>query len=110
MRITRREFIARSSMGSLAIPLVKADMNGGDRNSAPRETFSILCLGSGAADWDVKEYPQKRDLLLSGTYRGQSSILINGSILVDCGETVPLALDIFEIDPGAITDIVNPLH
>jgi phosphoribosyl 1,2-cyclic phosphate phosphodiesterase len=106
MRITRREFIARSSMGSLAIPLVKADMNGRDRNSAPRETFSILCLGSGAADWDVKEYPQKRDLLLSGTYRGQSSILINGSILVDCGETVPLALDIFEIDPGAITDIV----
>jgi phosphoribosyl 1,2-cyclic phosphate phosphodiesterase len=110
MGISRRKFISRSAMGSLAIPFAKSNFNAENRADKPvtnpQETFSILCLGSGAADWDVKKYPQDKDILLSGAYRGQSSVLINNSILVDCGVTVPAALDIFGVNVDTITDIV----
>src|SRR5690554_7093623 len=110
MGISRRKFIARSAMGSLAIPFAKSNFDTTDhankRESISQKTMSVLCLGSGAADWDANEYPTDKQILLSGAYRGQSSILINNSILVDCGVTVPAALDIFGIDVNGITDIV----
>ena len=110
MGISRRKFIAHTAMGSLAIPLAKANIsieNGIDKLATNSQvSFSVLCLGSGAADWDVNNYPQEKDILLSGAYRGQSSILINNSVLVDCGVTVPAALEIFGVNVDTITDIV----
>lgn len=58
MGISRRKFISHSTMGSLAIPFAKSNFNAENRADKlvtnPQETFSVLCLGSGAADWDAK--------------------------------------------------------
>ena len=66
------------------------------RDSSPGS--QILFLGTGAADWPLKNYPDDSSPLLSGEFRGYSSILINGKILVDCGPTVPKAMEAFSVD------------
>lgn len=110
MKISRRKFIAHSAVGSLTIPLAKANLLTDYQIDLPtknsHQTMAFLFLGSGAADWDTGKYPIDKQVLLSGAYRGQSSILVNSQILIDCGETVPKALDIFNIDIDKITDIV----
>lgn len=110
MGLSRRKFISRSAIGSLAIPFAKSNFNTENRAykqvTSPQKTISALCLETGAANWDIKEYPQDKNVLLYRAYRGQSSILINNSILVDCGVTVSAALDICEVNVDAITDIV----
>lgn len=110
MKISRRKFIAVSAMGSLAIPFAKTGFS--TENQMKNQTIisqkelSVIFLGSGASDWDTTKYPLNKQVLLSGVYRGQASILVNNSILVDCGVTVPMALDIFGINIDKITDIV----
>ena len=110
MGISRRKFISHTAIGSLAIPITKANMgpnfHEGKLAMNSQDTFTVLFLGTGAADWDVNAYPQEKEILISGAYRGQSSILINNSILVDCGATVAAALDIFGVHIDTITDIV----
>ncbi|MDP6779723.1 MAG: MBL fold metallo-hydrolase, partial [Candidatus Latescibacteria bacterium] len=39
-------------------------------------------------------------------YRGRSSVLVDGHILIDCGATVPDAIRHFGVDVDAITDIL----
>lgn len=110
MGISRRKFITHSAMGSFVIPFARPKFTNEYQEKKQivnsQEALRILFLGSGASDWDIKAYPQDKQVLLSGAYRGQSSILINDSILVDCGVTVPAALDIFNINVDNITDIV----
>jgi L-ascorbate metabolism protein UlaG (beta-lactamase superfamily) len=66
---------------------------------------SIIFLGTGAADWP--EHIQDGDRQYPGRDRRRfCSILINRHILVDCGPTVPEALDIFESEDLDITDIL----
>lgn len=79
---------------------------GNRKNSYLFDEISILFLGTGAADWDEKLYPKNKSDLIAGLHRGLSSILINNSILVDCGPTVPRALDMFGVDLNSITDIL----
>jgi phosphoribosyl 1,2-cyclic phosphodiesterase len=68
--------------------------------------FKIVFLGTGAADWPFEKYPVDPDLLLSGSFRGSSSILLNGKILVDCGPTVPDAMEALGVDLSGLTDIL----
>lgn len=63
--------------------------------------MNIRFLGTGAADWA----PHRRDH--GDEYRGNASALINGSILIDPGPTVPTALESFGIDPKEIKYIIN---
>jgi ribonuclease BN (tRNA processing enzyme) len=70
------------------------------------DEIEILFLGTGAADWPSDKYPSDVNELLRGDYRGLSSALINKKILIDCGPTVPLALEKFNVDVNLITDIV----
>jgi phosphoribosyl 1,2-cyclic phosphate phosphodiesterase len=67
--------------------------------------FSILFLGTGAADWSG-EYDASLEEAERGTVRGMSSILINGKVLIDCGPTVFDAMRLFGADPLQITDLL----
>ena len=68
--------------------------------------MEILFLGSGAAGWPFRDYPDSQRQLTSGDFRGSSSILINRQILVDCGPTVPKAMDMFSVDPERLKHII----
>ena len=63
--------------------------------------MKIKFLGTGAADWA----PDRRDH--GDEYRGNASALINDSILIDPGPTVPAALERFGIAPESIKYIIN---
>ena len=63
--------------------------------------MKIKFLGTGAADWA----PDRRDH--GDEYRGNASALINDSILIDPGPTVPAALEKFGIAPETIKYIIN---
>ncbi len=67
--------------------------------------FQILFLGTGAADWPLP-YSPPADGAQVGTYRGRSSVLIDGHVLIDCGATVPDAIRHFGVDVNGITDIL----
>ncbi|MFH1964275.1 MAG: MBL fold metallo-hydrolase [Acidobacteriota bacterium] len=68
--------------------------------------FKILFLGTGAPDWPFRKYPGDPGRLFSGEFRGSSSILVNGKILVDCGPTVPAAMETFDVDLSRLSDIL----
>ncbi|MBR4881382.1 MAG: MBL fold metallo-hydrolase [Clostridia bacterium] len=63
--------------------------------------MKIKFLGTGAADWS----PDRHDH--GDEYRGNASALINDSILIDPGPTVPAALEKFGIAPESIKYILN---
>lgn len=63
--------------------------------------MKIRFLGTGAADWA----PDRHDH--GDEYRGNASALINDSILIDPGPTVPMALEKFGIKPENIKYIIN---
>jgi hypothetical protein len=65
--------------------------------------MDILFVGTGAADWPAE--PPRSDYA-AGEWRGFASALIGGNGLIDCGPTVPAALDRFDIDPARITDLL----
>jgi adenosylcobinamide kinase/adenosylcobinamide-phosphate guanylyltransferase len=65
--------------------------------------MDILFLGTGAADWAAE--PPRPDYA-PGEWRGFASALINDTILIDCGPTVPAALDRFDVDPAAIEHLL----
>ena len=68
--------------------------------------FKILFLGTGAADWPYGKYQGDSRKLLSGDFRGYSSILVNEKVIVDCGPTVPAALSAFNVDLSGLSDIL----
>ena len=70
------------------------------------DKINVLFLGTGAADWPRDKYPSDVNEFLRGNYRGLSSILINKQVLVDCGPTVPMAIEKFDVDVDSITDIL----
>lgn len=115
--LSRRTFLNNMITYSLAIPfssfftspLIASSFNFSSNNRKGSNLFgemSILFLGTGAADWDEKLYPKNKNDLIGGLHRGFSSILINNSVLLDCGPTVPKALDMFGVDLNGITDIL----
>jgi len=77
-----------------------------NKQRKPGEGIRIRFLGTGAADWPFAEYPGEAGRLLSGDFRGSASILINERILVDCGPTVPAAMETFGVDRSGLTDIL----
>lgn len=63
--------------------------------------MKIKFLGTGAADWA----PDRHDH--GDEYRGNACALINDSILIDPGPTVPAALERFAINPKNIKYVIN---
>ncbi len=61
--------------------------------------MKLLFLGTGAADWP-KEKPR------IGDYRMNSSLLINGELLIDPGPYVPDAIRQFKVDINKIRYII----
>ncbi len=59
----------------------------------------LFFLGTGAADWPVDPQPTARG-------RGFSTALLDGRILLDCGPTLPSALQTMGVDAAAITDLL----
>ena len=62
--------------------------------------MKILFLGTGAADWP----PEKNG---DGEHRRYSSALIDGTLLIDPGPSVPDALAEYGIDPSDIKYVIN---
>jgi len=56
------------------------------------DNIEVLFLGTGAADWPAQYCPLIDDAGV-GTVRGHSSVIVDGQILIDCGATVPKAID-----------------
>ena len=114
---TRRSFVISICVGCLLLGIkiseagnqdIKAQSHVKkmqDKSSLCNE-IEILFLGTGAADWPSDKYPSDVNKLLKGDYRGFSSALINKKILIDCGPTVVLALEKFNVDVNLITDII----
>jgi phosphoribosyl 1,2-cyclic phosphodiesterase len=69
------------------------------------DRIKVLFLGTGAADWPPP-YPSPEGSTQPGATRGFTSALIDDRILIDCGPTVPDAMDHFGVDRGRITDIL----
>ena len=61
--------------------------------------MKLQFIGTGAADYDWSKYGEPG-------IAGSTSTLLNDTILLDCGPTVPAALKRFGVDPMQITDIV----
>ncbi len=81
---------------------MRSEAKGEESSAALRLQF----LGTGASDWPFRKYPRNREQLLSGDYRGSSSMLVEGRILVDCGPTVPAAMEMFDVDTSRVSDIM----
>lgn len=83
--------------------------NSNYQQSGPAEEekglFKILFLGTGASDWPFGSYPKGKEILVSGLFRGSSSLLLSNEVLVDCGPSVPEALSRFEVDCTRLRDI-----
>lgn len=62
--------------------------------------MKILFLGTGAADYTLKHR------CLDG-YRRNSSILIDGTLMIDPGPCVPDALECFGVDPSQIKYVLH---
>ena len=62
--------------------------------------MKILFLGTGAADYEAAD---------RGTagYRRNSSVLIDGALLIDPGPCVPDAIETFGVDIGKIKYVIN---
>jgi len=69
------------------------------------DSIQILFLGTGAADWP-SPYPSPVNQTQPGATRGLSSVLIDDSVLIDCGPTVPDAIRHFGVNADRITDIL----
>lgn len=70
----------------------------------------ILFLGTCACDYSPKLSAECKDVFDLDARRS-SSVLVDGHILIDCGDHVPDALRIAKIDAAAITDIaITHLH
>ena len=67
-------------------------------------SHSLTFLGTGAADPSPLLQTEYRDRF-SRDLRRCSALLIDGSILIDCGPHVPGSLSILGIDPAGITDL-----
>lgn len=108
MKISRRNFLKNAGISSVAIPLTNSAIMASPLavEETDKNNFTLLFLGTGAADWNPKNYPADKETLLSGKFRGLSSMLLNKTILLDCGLTVPAALDNFNVDIEKITDIL----
>ena len=61
--------------------------------------MKISFVGTGAADYDWSRYGEPG-------IAGSTATLIDGRLLIDCGPTVPAALERFGLDKSQITDIV----
>ena len=61
--------------------------------------MKIKFIGTGAADFDWSQYGEPGVM-------GSVSTLIDDHILIDCGPTVPAALERYGADPDRITDIL----
>ena len=66
---------------------------------------SVLFVGTGAADWPPA-YLADAKTAACGQFRGNASLLLDGSVLVDCGGTVPEALRLFGVRSGGVTDLL----
>lgn len=62
--------------------------------------FKVLFLGTGAADWTLA------DNVSNSNFRRYSSILVNESILIDCGLGLDEAIKTFHVDVDKIADIL----
>lgn len=62
--------------------------------------MKLLFLGTGAADWDWKQYGK-------AGVSGSSAALLEDHVLLDCGPTVYAAMKRFGVDPGCVDAIVN---
>ena len=65
--------------------------------------MNILFLGTGAADWPPAPF---RPDYAPGEWRGFTSTLFAGCVLIDCGPTTLAALDRFGVDPAAVTNLL----
>lgn len=65
--------------------------------------MDIHFLGTGAADWSP--VPPRPDYG-PGEWRGFTSTLLAGCVLVDCGPNAPAAVTRFGVDPATITDLL----
>ncbi len=117
MRIGRRNFLKKATLGSFMFSVSSAkssELPDPDESSIATsepgvlsENMTLLFLGSGASGRTIPDlYPTDRQRLLSGQFRAYSSLLVNDSVLIDCGATVPKALEIFDVDVDVITDIL----
>lgn len=61
--------------------------------------MNIRFLGTGAADW-----PNPGEKVGDG--RRESSLVVNGNIMIDCGRMTVPAIDEFGVDVNALTDVV----
>ena len=105
LAIPLSNLISCSSPTALETTNDEGNNNDEDNNNINRE-ISILFLGTGAYDWNQDQYPTNKNNLTSGLHRGFTSILINNSVLIDCGPTVPKAIDLLGVDVNDITDIL----
>lgn len=65
--------------------------------------MDVLFLGTGAADWPRQETRLGDE---RGLQRRCSSVLVDGSILIDPGPDVPEALETFGVDPRGISAVL----
>jgi len=113
--LDRRNFLKVTTRGAalLAAGLVSKSTYAEDRKSQVQNTSSgststkkieLLFLGTGAADWSRK-YPPAEKPLARGEVRGMSSMLVNGTVLIDCGPTVLSVMKRYNVSPADINDI-----
>lgn len=113
----RRHFLKLSSIGTVSLAaggLLGSAYAGEGKSqevihaaSGPAaKKVELLFLGSGAANWPAKRYPPLSKTLARGEWRGMSSMLVNGHILIDCGPTVLDVMKRYDVDPAGITDIL----
>ena len=67
--------------------------------------FTVLFLGTGAADWP-REYAATAQSAIAGEVRGMAALLVGGHVLIDCGPTVVDAMRLQGVDPSLVSDVL----
>jgi phosphoribosyl 1,2-cyclic phosphate phosphodiesterase len=108
----RRNFLKTTSIGTatLATAGLFQSTSAQEQPKAPHRPLGnkleLLFLGTGAANWPANRYPPLSQKLARGEWRGMSSMVVNGHILIDCGPTVLEAMKRYQVNPAGITDIL----
>jgi len=96
----RRYFIGMFTGGVLSTGMT-GNVSAQDRDA---DAIEIFFTGTGAADWP-SQYPSPGTHIERGGFRGNASIVLDSTIMIDCGPTVPDALVFHKIDTSSLTDL-----
>jgi len=108
--LKRRQFIGALAGAPLSVNSgqnvisPKQSLNANQTPAEKSDAIKLTFCGTGAADWP-SEYPLPGESIDTASFRGNASLMVDSSLMIDCGPTVPEALVYHKIDTSGLSDL-----